>query len=88
MKKTTKNQEHLADYFHRKLHYVYYLPEEHYVGVTSQKYPCARINKHNFLGFNTDNWYILNVFETREEARHLENMFHSYMGCNGVNLNS
>lgn len=88
MKKTTKNIEHKADYFHRKLHYVYYLPEEHYVGVTSQVNPYCRINKHQFLGFNVKGWTILNVFETREEARHLENMFHSYMGCNGINLNS
>lgn len=88
MKKTTKGLEHNAEFFHRELHYVYYLPNEHYIGITSQKNPYYRINKHKFLGLNTDGWFVINVFSTREEARHLENMLHSYMGFNGINLNS
>ena len=75
---------HLSD---DRDHHVYYLPEEHYVGVTSQIEPNRRINKLRGHGFNVDGWKILRTFNTREEARHFENLWHSYLGANGVNLN-
>lgn len=90
IKKTTKNTEHLSNYVIDKSrrHCVYYLPNEHYIGITSQLKPEARINKHRFLGMNCNDWIILREFTSREAARHYENLWHSYLGANGINLNN
>ena len=45
---------------------VYYIPEEHYVGITENLY--ERIQKHKSLGKNIEGYRILKEFNTRQEA--------------------
>jgi hypothetical protein len=59
---------------------VYYLPEEHYVGMSRNVW--ARINKHKHLGRITENYEILGSFENPIEAHLLETRLH-LMGYNG-----
>ena len=88
MKKSTKGVEPVRHLRDDRIHWVYYLPEEHYVGVSSQINPRFRIYKQRQLGMNTDGYKILKGFKTREDARHYENLWHSWLGANGINLNS
>ena len=79
-------KRHLSD---DRRHFVYYLPREHYVGITSQKYPSQRVcNLKQRTGMDITGWRVLQVFNTREEARHYENMWHSWLGANGININN
>ena len=59
---------------------VYYLPEEHYVGVSvNVRY---RINKHRHLGRVVDGWEVIAVFERGVDAHWFETLFHM-RGYNG-----
>ena len=65
--------------------YVYYLPEEHYVGVTTS--PVKRMNQHrNSQNHIVDGWEIIARFERRVDAHYLEIMFHmrGYQGFSKV----
>ena len=62
---------------------VYYLPEEHYVGVTWDV--PNRVRMHRNAGSNIEGWRVLSCHATRIEARHKENLWHSWLGCNGIN---
>lgn len=64
---------------------VYCLPNEEvpYVGVTNC--PTMRMANHKFNGRDTQDWFILRVCPTREEALELEAMYHS-KGYGGANL--
>ena len=63
---------------------LYYLPNEHYVGITLHLY--QRMFKHREREKDTDGYKILAVYPTLEQARHHENLMHSWMGCNGLHL--
>tara|TARA_R110000796_G_scaffold214939_2_gene330969 strand:+ start:75 stop:665 length:591 start_codon:yes stop_codon:yes gene_type:complete len=70
-------------------HIVYCLPyyDQHghmaYAGVTDN--PTWRMISHNSSGKNTDDWFILQVCNTREEALRVEAEYHSkgYAGKSG-----
>ena len=77
--------------YHNKKHYskkldgyysVYYLPEEHYCGVTN----CVeiRIKDHEKSGKNTEGWKVLYCSPDYNVARHHENLFHSLLGMEGI----
>ena len=63
--------------------YVYYLPEEHYVGRTLDVVARMRSHKHN--GKITDGYEIIARFERTVDAQWLETMFHQ-RNYNGFNL--
>ena len=63
---------------------VYYLPEEHYCGYTS--YLEDRMRVHENAGRNIEGWRVLYATESKEDARHHENFFHSWMGMEGIKL--
>ena len=67
---------------------VYYIPSIHYAGVSGMHHINERIAKHKHYGVDVEGWRIMNVFESREEARHHENLLHSWMGMNGINTSS
>ena len=78
---------------HQKTHYeatmldhhiIYYLPEEHYCGVTSN--PARRMATHRYHGNNIEGWRVLACYDTLLEARHHENLFHSVLGMEGMSL--
>ena len=62
---------------------VYYLPEEHYVGITSN--PWSRMRKHKNGGRNISKWRVLYSCKTKKEAGYIEAMFQSVLGINGLN---
>lgn len=66
------------------LWYVYYLPKEHYVGITSLIE--ERIKEHNKLGRITDNYEIIAKYNHPALALMTEALFH-YCGYNGCNYN-
>lgn len=87
----TKNKEHLKKYRKeldekQKLdHYiVYYLPNEHYCGVTNQ--PHKRMHNHKREGKNIENWRVLYTSTDRKTAHYYEAMFHSVLAMEGVSL--
>ena len=59
---------------------VYYLPEEHYIGITRHIYD--RMYCHRKNGKITEGYEILAYFERRVDAHYLETMFHM-RGYNG-----
>lgn len=63
---------------------VYYLPEEHYVGITNQ--PKQRIADHeSHHKRNISGWKVLYCCKDKYEARIIENRFHD-MGFYGLSL--
>jgi hypothetical protein len=65
-------------------YFVYYLPEEHYCGITNDLY--NRESGHrNTAGKNTDNMQVLFHSMDRSIAAHNEAMFQSVLGINGLN---
>lgn len=63
---------------------VYYLPEEHYVGITNQ--PKQRMSDHaSHHGRNIEGWKVLYCCKDKYEARIIENRFHD-IGFNGLSL--
>ena len=63
---------------------VYYLPEEHYCGVTNN--PEKRMIVHKNKGMNVEGWRVLSCHDTLVEARHQENLFHSVLCMEGISL--
>jgi hypothetical protein len=59
---------------------VYYIPEEHYVGMSRNV--IARISKHKHLGKIVDGWEVLMCFENPIRAHLMETQLH-LMGYNG-----
>ncbi len=59
---------------------VYYLPEEHYIGITH--YVPARMSSHRYKGKITEGYEIIASFERHVDAAMLELMFHQ-RGYNG-----
>lgn len=59
---------------------VYYLPEEHYIGIT--KAVKERIASHKRYGKMTDGFEVVAKFEREVDAHWLETMFHM-RGYNG-----
>ena len=81
------NKEKRADYkkaYKESLkegHYsVYYLPEEHYAGVTTGL--KHRMHVHNSDGMITEGFEVLFTSQDKKEALAFEDRLHS-MGCNG-----
>ena len=63
---------------------VYYIPSEHYVGITNQ--PKLRMSDHkSHHGRNIEDWVVLFCSEDKYEARIIENRFHD-MGFFGLSL--
>ena len=69
----------LLDYY-----VVYYLPKEHYCGVTNN--PERRMTVHKSYGNDPEGWRVLSCHDTLLEARHQENLFHSVLGIEGMSL--
>ena len=67
---------------------VYYIPSIHYAGIANLATLAERISKHKHYGVDISGWKIMNVYKTRVEARHYENLLHSLMGMNGINGSS
>ena len=67
---------------------VYYIPSVNYAGVAKLSLLDSRIGKHKHYGVDVQGWRVMNIYETREEARHHENLLHSLMGMNGINISS
>ena len=67
-------------------HYVvYYLPKEHYCGHTNNiQYRLSAHRRKN--NRDTDGWIILYCCETKVEAAHVEAMYQSVLGMNGLNF--
>ena len=66
-----------------KLFHVYYLPEEHYIGVTNDL--PSRMSRHRRkYNRHTDNMELLASFERRVDAAWFEVMLHQ-RGYNGFN---
>jgi hypothetical protein len=59
---------------------VYYIPEEHYVGMSNDIY--SRMSKHKHLGKIIDGWEVLICFENPIRAHLMETQLH-LMGYNG-----
>jgi hypothetical protein len=59
---------------------VYYIPEEHYVGMSRNV--VARITKHRHLGKITDGWEVIQSFKDPIRAHLMETQLH-LMGYNG-----
>ena len=79
---------------HRLTHHIVYcLPyyDKHgymaYAGVTD--IPYNRMNQHNHGGNSTEDWFILQVCETREEAEKIESEYHKkgYAGGQHLKIN-
>ena len=59
---------------------VYYLPHEHYCGIS--KNPVDRMRCHKARKLNTDDWRVLYCADTYEDAIVTETKFH-LLGMNG-----
>ena len=62
--------------------YLYYLPEEHYVGISN--YVKGRMYDHSKKGKITEGYEIIAKFKRGVDAHLLETMFHQ-RGYNGYN---
>lgn len=65
---------------------VYYLPEEHYIGITELNI-SERMSKHRYSGKITEGYEVIATFERHVDAAWLEIMFHQrgYNGYNNIN---
>ena len=61
---------------------LYYLKEEHYVGITNQ--PKIRIPIHSTKGKHILDYEVITTFKTKSEALGVEAYMHS-IGYNGIN---
>lgn len=61
---------------------VYYLPEDHYVGITRNKNLWRRMYQHRQSGHYTFDVEILGFYKERVNAHLVETMLHAY-GYNG-----
>ena len=68
-----------------KAYLIYYLPNEHYIGVTKERSIYNRMSQHKAKGNNIDGWRVLYASENRAEAYHHEAMYHGVLGFNGLN---
>lgn len=59
---------------------LYYIPEEHYIGITNNVY--TRMNKHKHLGKIIDGWEVIQCYDNPIEAHFHETLFH-LIGYNG-----
>tara|TARA_R110000796_G_scaffold226958_1_gene343493 strand:+ start:85 stop:489 length:405 start_codon:yes stop_codon:yes gene_type:complete len=62
---------------------MYYLPEEHYIGITNC--PKKRIELHKYQRNNTEGWEVVYTFKTKRDALDMERKFHEELGYNGKN---
>ena len=64
-------------------HYIiYYLPLEHYVGITNN--PNYRMSGHRKHGKDTTGWRVLQTTKTKHEAKYIEALFASVLAINGL----
>lgn len=71
--------------FSQKIHNVYLLPNENYVGTT--KNILTRMSHHRGAGKNTDNFRILYSTEVRSDALEMEELLHN-IGYYGKHKNN
>ena len=66
----------------KKYYWVYYLPEEHYIGITSDIE--ARMKAHRYKGKITDGYELCGKYRHPAQAIIVEALFHlrEYNGCN------
>ncbi len=82
-KSEAKAAKYRRDYPDDGYTYVYYLPEEHYVGMTTRLY--KRMRDHGITKI-TESMEVLGKFEREVDAHMFETMFHM-RGYNGYNTN-
>ena len=70
-----REERTLLDYY-----VIYYLPNEHYCGVSNN--PKRRMDQHKAMGKDIEGWKVLQTAETKIEALAIECEFH-LMGMNG-----
>ena len=64
---------------------VYYLPEEHYCGITND--PYHRMKTHDQQqGHNTTGWKVLYCSEDKKDAGYHEGLFQTVLGIEGLNI--
>lgn len=64
-------------------HYVvYYLPKEHYCGITNN--PVFRMHDHKKNGKDTTDWMVLFTAESRKTAAYYEALFQSTLAIEGL----
>ena len=63
---------------------LYYLPEEHYVGVSNQ--PKLRMYHHKAKGRYIKDVEIVSTFETKRDALDAERYLHDILGYNGSGI--
>ncbi len=67
----------------KKVYYVYYLPSENYCGFTNDV--SRRISSHSRRGMDTKNFRVLFASEDFIETAHMEALFQSTLGMQGLN---
>ena len=75
---TNLYKENLKDDFHT----LYYLKEEHYIGLTNQ--PVLRMQNHKRNGKYIADYEVVDAFKNKREALDAEQYMHS-IGYNGAN---
>ena len=63
---------------------MYYLPEEHYIGITNYPKKRMQLHKHTQRN-NTEGWEVVYTFKTKREALDMERKFHDVLGYFGGN---
>ena len=63
---------------------LYYLPEEHYIGITNR--PKLRVNEHRSKGKHVLDYEVVATFKDKRDALDAEIIFHK-TGYNGKNNN-
>lgn len=81
----SKNNEYSKKYQQMRADYypgysLYYLPEEHYIGMS--KNVVARISKHKHLGKIIEGWEVIESFDNPVLCHYYETLFH-LCGYNG-----
>ena len=71
--------------WNKKIHYVYFLPKENYIGTT--KNILTRMSHHRSSGKDTTNYRILYSSEIRKDSLELERLLHD-IGYKGRHKNN
>ena len=80
-----KNKQRKAHYKRTKtnsFYTLYYLPEEHYVGMSQQ--PKIRLQNHKSAGKHVLDYEVIGTFKNKRECLTAEHYMHS-IGYNGTN---
>lgn len=78
-------QKSIDDFKSKKMYYLYYIPEEHYIGVSND--PKRRMQNHGAKGKITDNWEVFFESSNPRLVAYYEALFH-LIGYNGSNYDN